>query len=339
MPHLGPVSTLPPAGWYDDPEQFGSLRYWDGHQWTEHRAPGHGGVAGVTATGRLSSVGSWLQASLTTIWERRVPIGIFTGVSVLLWVLMGAVAAWGIADMRWSVDDGWTGVDGGRLTVVGIVALANLVVGLVLYLAIADQIVWGRLGEDRAASSSLGAALVGLPRLIGWSLVLILVVIGAVFVITVSAVVAPLLAFFVGLAAVIAMLWLYVKAAFLFVAAVAPAPDKNALAASAEVSRGRFWPVVGRLIVAALLSGGVSFAMSIPLSASGPTQDEVDEAIVTDGDELISVEFDALAELAGLEFGVALVFSAIVQSLTPLFSLAATAALYTEIHGRPGRAP
>jgi len=25
-----------PAGWYDDPEQPGQQRYWDGTAWTEH---------------------------------------------------------------------------------------------------------------------------------------------------------------------------------------------------------------------------------------------------------------------------------------------------------------
>lgn len=31
------VSTTP--GWYPDPEMVGTQRYWDGGQWTEHRAP------------------------------------------------------------------------------------------------------------------------------------------------------------------------------------------------------------------------------------------------------------------------------------------------------------
>jgi Protein of unknown function (DUF2510) len=30
---------LPPADWYPDPEHQGMQRYWDGTQWTEHRAP------------------------------------------------------------------------------------------------------------------------------------------------------------------------------------------------------------------------------------------------------------------------------------------------------------
>lgn len=31
--------TNPPANWYPDPHDPDQLRYWDGHQWTEHRAP------------------------------------------------------------------------------------------------------------------------------------------------------------------------------------------------------------------------------------------------------------------------------------------------------------
>ena len=30
-----------PAGWYRDPNDASSWRYWDGDAWTEHRAPLH----------------------------------------------------------------------------------------------------------------------------------------------------------------------------------------------------------------------------------------------------------------------------------------------------------
>ena len=33
------MSEHPPANWYPDPEVPGQQRYWDGTQWTEHRAP------------------------------------------------------------------------------------------------------------------------------------------------------------------------------------------------------------------------------------------------------------------------------------------------------------
>ncbi len=32
-----PPSTQQPAGWY--PDQQGTMRYWDGQQWTGHTAP------------------------------------------------------------------------------------------------------------------------------------------------------------------------------------------------------------------------------------------------------------------------------------------------------------
>lgn len=31
-----PLTPIPPAGWYEDPEADG-LRWWDGERWTEHR--------------------------------------------------------------------------------------------------------------------------------------------------------------------------------------------------------------------------------------------------------------------------------------------------------------
>ncbi len=33
------MSNLPPAAWYPDPQDSSQLRYWDGGQWTDHRAP------------------------------------------------------------------------------------------------------------------------------------------------------------------------------------------------------------------------------------------------------------------------------------------------------------
>jgi hypothetical protein len=33
------TAAMPPPGWYPDPEQPASVRWWDGTVWTEHRSP------------------------------------------------------------------------------------------------------------------------------------------------------------------------------------------------------------------------------------------------------------------------------------------------------------
>ena len=48
-----------PAGWYPDPEQAGQQRYWDGQQWTEHRAPLEGGGVQQPAWGGQQQQQGW----------------------------------------------------------------------------------------------------------------------------------------------------------------------------------------------------------------------------------------------------------------------------------------
>lgn len=64
---------LPPAGWYDDPEgqaPAGTLRYWDGQQWTEHthRHEAQAAPAGVAgAVGVPVSFGRRVGAALLDV--------------------------------------------------------------------------------------------------------------------------------------------------------------------------------------------------------------------------------------------------------------------------------
>lgn len=61
---MEPPRQLPPPGWHDDPNDPTSLRYWDGAQWTDNRAPKSAAAAapsGVSGTSwpplRLAALG------------------------------------------------------------------------------------------------------------------------------------------------------------------------------------------------------------------------------------------------------------------------------------------
>lgn len=42
-------APLPGPGWFPDPADPNTLRYWDGQQWTDNRTPAHGAVPGGAA--------------------------------------------------------------------------------------------------------------------------------------------------------------------------------------------------------------------------------------------------------------------------------------------------
>lgn len=78
--------STPEPGWYDDPEQPGSLRWWDGQAWTDHRRPlptdppptGSPAVAGVAAGHAVGSpkIDTWLWQSIVVTVLCCLPLGI-----------------------------------------------------------------------------------------------------------------------------------------------------------------------------------------------------------------------------------------------------------------------
>ena len=69
----GPTGQGPAPGWYSDPQGPGQ-RYWDGTQWTEHRAPAAPGPPPPQATPRKKRGG--------TVW--KVMLGVVLGGCVLI---------------------------------------------------------------------------------------------------------------------------------------------------------------------------------------------------------------------------------------------------------------
>ena len=71
--------NVPPANWYPDPENPGQQRYWDGTQWTDHRAPA-AAPAAIVATPRKSRKALWVTLGAV-------------GAVLLLVIIIGSIGA------------------------------------------------------------------------------------------------------------------------------------------------------------------------------------------------------------------------------------------------------
>ncbi|MDX1658848.1 MAG: CD225/dispanin family protein [Nitriliruptorales bacterium] len=116
-----------PPGWYDDPEQPGQLRYWDGNRWTEDRRPAGathetsptGYQTGGYGAGGASPPSTWLWQSIVATLFCCLPLGI-VGI-VFAAQAQSAVSAGNYAEAREKADKArtWTLVSVG----VGLVAV------------------------------------------------------------------------------------------------------------------------------------------------------------------------------------------------------------------------
>lgn len=134
--------SLPPAGWYLDPERTGHQRYWDGRQWTDHRSPM---APAVQAPAGAATYGHRPAHPTASAGSRMVPAGwwarfgaslidglLVLAAAVVLGLALGAVlAAAGLFD-----DD----------TFAGIGVLFDLA-GYVI-----PPLVWGKLIADKGWS-------------------------------------------------------------------------------------------------------------------------------------------------------------------------------------------
>ena len=86
-------SKGPPADWYPDPDQAGVERYWDGHAWTDRRAP-----RGPSAPAQTAA-----PTQPAAYWACGIAIiGMLIG-AIGPWVDAGFVSAGGLEDG----GDGW----------------------------------------------------------------------------------------------------------------------------------------------------------------------------------------------------------------------------------------
>lgn len=319
-------------GWYPDPHEPGSLRYFDGQVWTEHRHQ---------EDGKLPAIGSWLSSTFSVVAENFVPavllsLGLQLVGSVMLWVLV----QWAVGDLAIE-DERLINLD-----IVEIVAFGAMVVVAALWRGISN------IARDRfmqrahmqaqpSIADALRRAVIRLPKWISIYLLIAAAWLIAVFGLALILVVAG-----AGAAALLAVLlfgfavWIWVRLAFVS-AAVAAAPARHsAVASSFGVSRGRFWAVFGRLVlvlVGLAVVGQLAGWMSQGVTASVDNNALAERVTfeTTDTELVVNVADFALADVlpslqSFLLFGS---IAGVIGSLLALVASSAMMRLYLEAGG------
>jgi len=159
------------------------------------------------------------------------------------------------------------------------------------------------------------------------------VAVAAVIVLAVIAVAVPPIGILLLLAAIPVVVWLSVKLAFV-INAIAIAPlDTSAIRASADVSAGRFWPVLGRILLFSLLIGIASLIVNATLGQFGQfiDPDVLSQNVQVRDDEVFLSNFELVDLLPSSgQFLVALVIGSAIQAASGLVSTSGFVRLYLD---------
>lgn len=316
-------SEQAPAGWYSDPHAPDRMRYFDGEMWTNH----------FHHPGRLPDVGNWLSTTFAVFgryWQgaAALTLGISLvgglGVWVALRILLSDVAV---------VDEEVVNVGTG--TVVGIVAIVlfALVWQGFGWLAMSRFMQRAHFQAEPTVGEALQHALRRLPTYLAVVFALALAAILLLIIIAFSIVAVPALGVLALIAFLTAGVWVMVKLSFLFVAITVVPPGTSVLQASGSVSSGRFWAVLGRLVLLTigLALAGQIFAIGLGQYGQFVDPDELSNAFQVRGETVIVRDF-RLVDLfpsAG-QLAAALVINSIVQGASAIISTSALMRLYLD---------
>jgi hypothetical protein len=241
-----------------------------------------------TAWGRaplLPPLNDWFSATFRTTGARKRTLAIATLLALLpaLVCAVALIVASASGDARFvDVDSdsstaGWMPIEGDDL-VVGL-SLATSVLSAASYFlvvgAVAHQVRGHLVGRDPAAGASIRWGLRRLPKLIGWTLLAVLVLFAAAVVAIVPVaiswvfVVLTLPAFFVGL------FWISVRL-MLYPQVVSLAPEGTPVVRTTmRLSENRFWGLLGRTLLMGLAVGVPASLVALPLTLTGQATDSV----------------------------------------------------------------
>lgn len=331
-------------GWYPDHYDPSKVRYWDGEVWTDHYAPAPGGVSSSGGSGGLPSIGSWLGATFNAIGAYGIPaaaLAVGTGLVINIVTWLGLY--WTVGDAA-LINEEFVG-DWVPMVVRGgvIILLLVLAQGFV-WLAVNRFMQRAHLQANPTIGEALQRALTRMPRLIGVfllvglmfivAMVAIALVIGGLAAATGDGAAAAIIVLLMVLALVPLAIWASVKLSFLSAAVVAAPMSESVIRTSAGVSKGRFWGVLGRVLLVGIGIFVVSSTASAALGGLGQPidQSEIEDLFQVEGDEFVfdgNLVFSDLLPTGGALVA-SIIFSSIINGLTGLVSTSAYMRLYLD---------
>lgn len=273
LPSTPPAPSLPPADWYPDPENPGKLRYWDGAVWTDHRH-----TEGATTP----DIDHFFKRTFGVLKARWKPLLIIAGLLGFPAALISTVGP-ALVMRDWVINfDDTPGADE-PLSFEGFSSTNSLlgagIVVVLFFLSFWHSASVGHQLHDaherhspEGGASASASITVGLRRMLplaGLSILIVLALVAASVVPLIAAFVFPPL-LLVTIPALIALFfWGWVKTAFLPVAVVSHTGTAQILKASAAVSKGRFWPIFGRLFLLAIVLVAIQIVSNIVTTIFG----------------------------------------------------------------------
>jgi hypothetical protein len=290
---------MPPSGWYPDPEQAWTWRYWDGATWTDHRAP-----RVMVPSRDPFSFSAWFEESfaafkavarrvgllVAAVWVVAVSLYGIIGYSVFnssngreireliefdrIFGSTGAADTVELTDAEWNrvgdllLDSFWAALP--WLLAISLVVSVGWAWSTALSARVADRVdadAVDRLPRVDDAADSIRRV----PAVIGASIALAGISV-AVFLIACTplllallldaggAVIALAVVFGLPLA-LVAFCWLWGRLALAIVIA-SLGGEGIGIRRSWELTEDRYWGVVGRLLIASLIAGAITIPFS-----------------------------------------------------------------------------